>query len=131
MNNIKLYEEIKNEPKLGDYVICVEDYDIPQNQNIFAMIIDFTANNVGKIVEIEEGGQFIVKYNNIPKLPKNYVKHPEDDGVLDMNHYFKPAGDSGMVKYKNCRRMFRKEIKHFAPTLEELEMKKTTYEYNL
>ena len=64
MKYLKLYEEnIENVPEIGDYVICEESLD-----NITK---EFISNNIGKIIGIDEFGQYyIVKYdyNVMPEM---------------------------------------------------------------
>ena len=62
MKYIKLYEELNDEPHIGDYVVC-------ECINSFSSeeVRDYLENNVGKICKIEDHViSYLVKYENTP-----------------------------------------------------------------
>jgi len=69
MKYIKTYENLKEDVKIGDYVLCSE-YKDPGYKDILDVndIETFIENNIGKIIELDRGSfDYIVKYTNIPK----------------------------------------------------------------
>ena len=65
MKHIKLYEELNDKPKVGDYVICV--CDINNNYHEYEFV-NYMENNIGVICK-DTGGifqQYYVKYENTP-----------------------------------------------------------------
>lgn len=110
MKFIKTYENIV-EPQINDYVICKE-----QNESEDIEIHKFVSNNIGQLKYIEQSiindkKQYFIKYNNIPEDIKhefNFDKYPID-----------------------CRFMYRNEIIHFSPNIEDLMPFINAIKYNL
>ena len=104
----------EGKPEVGDYVICEE---IPQStpKFLYAEVIDFLKNNIGKIkgydvdTDYEGEGKYIVVYNNIP---------------LKLVTYFMYANGKG-------RRMFEEDIKYWRKNREELETILAATKYNI
>ena len=119
MKYLKLYKEnIENEPKIGDYVIC-EDSSLSLDN----ITIDFISNNIGKIIGIDEFGQYyIVKYdyNTIPNLSKNWF------GSISKTGY--PPTYS---KEEDSRVMYLSEIIKFSKDRTELEEYLMAIKYGL
>jgi hypothetical protein len=120
MKYIKSYEDIRDELKIGDYVICEEDY-ITDNEateesiKIYEKAIDFTSKNVGKYIGKEapnqSGSLLIIQYENVP---------------LELKAYFS-AGD----EFENCRNMYYREIVDYSSDKEYLILRKDTHKYNI
>jgi hypothetical protein len=71
----KIFENSKQEPKIGDYVICtLLDPDIINKNPI---LNDFLSNNIGKIIEIGQDRikLYVVKYDNIPEVISYRFSH--------------------------------------------------------
>ena len=98
----KTYESInEDEPELGDYVICKESHEHE------IVVQNFLSQNIGKIVEMNKGYKYIVKYKNIPNDTKKYFI------------------------YQGTRGMDRNEIKYWSKDKEELESILNANKYNL
>ena len=77
---IKLFEEYKKEPKVGDYVICT----LSHMSNSRVEYVNFISVNIGRVIKINLNTQFKfkVKYNDadyqklikldIPNNPSNW-----------------------------------------------------------
>lgn len=112
MKYLKQYEDIDNEPKIGDYVICYELGDVhfsSQSNSIKNDINSFISVNIGQIREYDNRKWYEIEYENIPK---------------EVDQWFHAS-------VRNCRSMLRKEIIHFAETKEELEPYISANKYNL
>ena len=105
MKYLKTYEAIKNQPLVGDYVICSENIINPNKE--MRELIRFESENIGQLVEIYAGEHdYKIKYENIPKfIGRNFDK--------------------------NIRIFARSEIKYWAKTKEKLELKLQMDKYNL
>lgn len=101
---IKAFENIKNNPEIGDYVICEEGF----LDNI--EIKDFISNNIGQIIGIEVPNYFTIQYENVPK---------------EFKWYFHP------IDYRDITNMRLDEIILFSKNKEELEDYLITKKYNL
>ena len=109
MKYIKTYENIDSEPKIGDYVICI---DKGQDDEEF---IDFLSNNIGKIVSI--GIKLYISYDYVVQ----YEYIPEE-----IAYYFHTYN-----KNKNSRPMNINEIIEFSENKKDLEMYIDAKKYNL
>lgn len=68
MKYIKSYENIlNNNIQIGDYVYCNEKTEGVPEDALF-----FINNNIGKVVQINKGYDYTVKYYNIPENIKRY-----------------------------------------------------------
>ena len=72
------YYENKNEPQIGDYVICEDTYFSKED------IHNFIENNVGQIIRIRIDGDFFIKYKNIPQ---NLISCFDNSGLALMFKY--------------------------------------------
>jgi len=110
MKYIKTYENLTDEPKAGDYVMCEESSETDS----VIEINDFIKNNIGVIRSISQfiyDVPYIIEYDNIPdSLRGIYLGFPE---------------------YNNNRRMSRDEIIHFSSNKEDLEPYIQANKYNL
>ena len=116
MKYIKRFEELNNEPELGDYVICSE---FPENDyDTYYEIDKFLTNNVGRYVknveddDLVEDYFYIIEYENVPDYL--FLYFPEEKGVKN-----------------RCRRLNRKSIIDFSKDKEELEAKISAKRYNI
>jgi len=106
MKYLKKFENI-NEPKIGDYVICVnyENTDLK-------ILDDFLSSNIGKIVRDKtnvEKFKYSIKFENIPKNLKGFTENGVGDEII-----------------------FRSdEIAHFSKNKEDLEHIIDANKYNL
>lgn len=76
MKYIITYEESTNEPQIGDYVICQENYKSREELH------EFMSNNVGEVISKnpKQYGffldyKFVIKYEDIPKEISLYFVH--------------------------------------------------------
>jgi hypothetical protein len=75
-NFLKTYEEIKEEPQIGDYVVCTESRIQNMKQINTAPFTTFISNNIGKLIKYLEPNQlYSVKYKNIPDNIKNFFEN--------------------------------------------------------
>lgn len=94
MKYLKQFENLIEEPQVGDYVICT---DVDKDD---AELIEFISNTVGQIVQIVKDVQYnknwvdmcVVKYDNIPKevARRNFNWHETDTIVLYDRRGFYP-----------------------------------------
>ena len=56
MKHIKTFENIQENPQIGDYVSC-EDLDV----DLFEYVHNFLSNNIGKIVKISDPNNLNLK----------------------------------------------------------------------
>jgi len=90
---IKKFENLTDEPKIGDYVICkIKDY---------LGLRDFMNDNIGKIIKIKYSNKmnYGIQYENIPNDICSYFKYENDDSrYVTMNyHYTKDVVVSGTL----------------------------------
>jgi hypothetical protein len=108
MKYLKTFELDKNEPEVGDYVICEESK--------YPNIKKFISTNIGKIIyyiddtesigyKLYKNYRYIVKYNNMPKKFDSFNN--------------------------KTRRMKRDEIIHWSKNKEDLEIILNSKKYNL
>ena len=107
MKHIKIYENIDNDPKIGDYVICNE------NLSYYDELVNFLSNNVGRIVLknytiVNVCFDYLVQYDYIPK-------------ELDIYFY----------NSSNLRPINIDDIIKFSENKEDLEMYINAKKYNL
>jgi hypothetical protein len=117
MKYIKQYEDIRDELKIGDYVICKEEYitdpdAIKENIKLYEKAIELTSNNIGKFVGKEKhGSNLLIQFENVP---------------LELKPYF-----SAEDEFENSRIMYYREIKDFSPDKESLLIKINSNKYNI
>lgn len=103
MKYLKSFESV-DEPQVGDYVVCEED----------SLTSEFTSNNVGKIVNIEDVFDntycYNVAYDDIPK---------DIEELFDVIHGY------------YCRDMSRYEIKFWSKNRKDSELYIVGKKYNL
>lgn len=110
MKYLKHFEEKKENPKIGDYVICKERHN---NNPDMKGITDFISNNIGEIVfgsynaDDGEHYDYKIKYNNIPT-----------NLIFGFNEYYE-------------RPMYRSEIIEWSENKEDLKQIITAKKYNL
>ena len=97
------------EPKIGDYVYCEEGDGVNHDDKVLI----FISNNIGKVYKYVYD-YYLIKYNI------NF----KEEGIKKEEFQF--IGDP-----KGCRKMYRKEIKYWSKSKEELELKIATQKYNL
>jgi len=105
MKHIKKYENIIDDIKVGDYIICEYHSNIKINE--------FTRNNIGVLTKIDNGGmyEYIVKYDNIPDI--------------------KEITDETLIKYKNSFMINREEILYYSENKIYLETILNAIKFNL
>ena len=122
MKYIKKYEDLEEEPKVGDYVIC--DENVAGLVKYSELVDNFLLTNIGKILVSHSrpkqnltaphifsvtavewyNYQYLIQYENVPENIKSFFDYEEEDG------------------FKNCRGMERFEIKYFSSSKEDLEI---------
>jgi hypothetical protein len=107
MKYIKKFENIKNIPEIGDYIIFKNTW---YDENFDG--IKFLCSNIGKIVKIEfpynkKNALYHVNYENIPN---------------DISHVFS-SDNTIAIDFE--------DIKHFSPDKKELETYLMADKYNL
>jgi len=116
MKYIKTYETLvkhtyegRIKPKIGDYVICKDNFFTYRDDNMVDYYHDFLENNIGLIIGKEEidYDRFIVKFDNIPEKI------------------------SGFFDVDGCTYFYKNDIIHFSPDEEKLELIISTNIYNL
>jgi hypothetical protein len=77
MKYLKKFETLYENPKIGHYVLCKEEYN-----KRYAAVKPFIDSNIGIITQIDNSGiyQYIVKYENIPDELYEFF----DDGTRNM-----------------------------------------------
>jgi len=124
MKYIKTYENKNREPQIGDYVICEENIyqNIPDREKLDYILENFLNENVGKCINIItylNDDIYIIEYDNIPLALYDYFKFKKN-GTADIK-----------FEMSKCRGMNRKEIIHFSPDKEDLEIMIAAKKYNL
>ena len=112
MKYIKTFDKlkIKENAEIGDYVLCSEPGDLFWNDINF-----FIENNIGEIIDLNRGYDYIVKYNNIPKEIKDYFAHL----------------DNSIPPLQTARGMHKSEIKYKSKNKKDLESILLSKKYNL
>lgn len=98
MKHLKIFEDIKTKPEIGDYVICNEIVDFNQEE-----LENFLNNNIGQYVCLKPSGEsfpYLIQYKNIPKeLLSNFIKdyngfsHVRDVNLREIVHKSKNKKD--------------------------------------
>ena len=73
MKHIKVYEEIKyGYPKIGDYVVCIEDADEldPFNKSL----VEFQSENIGEVVDYRNKENLNSEFDGVPENYDIFVK---------------------------------------------------------
>lgn len=108
MKYIKKYEQLKkNNPQVGDYVICEDRGDSSATDNL----LNFIENNIGQIVDYKE-------YYGVIPYEVQYIDRPES-----LKKYFH---DDDKV-----RRYSLSEIKFWSKNKIDLEIILSAKKYNL
>jgi len=101
---------IKDEPQIGDYVICEEDPS-------YSGLSQFISTKIGKIIGFSKNGYYhIVQYQNIPELLKFYFTYQDFDNLK---------------RYYNCVPMLTENIKYWSKNKKDLEAILAANKYNL
>lgn len=113
MKYIKTYEDLNDEPQIGDYVVCSEEgkEDILPEDNSYG-VYEFTSNNVGQYVKYRGSVQhfkYLIKYEDLPEELRWSFYDDEE----------------------NCRRMAKKEILFWSKDKEACEAYLAAKKYNL
>ena len=106
MKYIKKFENLKDEPEVGDYTICISP-----NFVVNEKLIDFIESNIGRITKMYDVSSL--------KSKKYYILY--DNVPISLEYYFD----------KNTRIFNEDEIIEFAKTKEDLEIKLQANKYNL
>jgi hypothetical protein len=110
MKYLKLYENL-NEPQIGDYVICSENFEKCKN---------FIENNIGQIVMIKPPFSvfgYLVKYENIPSGLDGYF----------INLYGEMTTDTDIA----YRCMNKDEFLIIDKNIEDIKIKLMAKKYNI
>ena len=113
---ITLFEKYKEQPKIGDYVVCKENNtsDIMVPRAI--LISQFVNCNIGKLIKILSYRTteyvYVIQYKNIPEYIKSYF------GMVVRDVY-------------NCRTYKKEEMLAFSNDKKDLEMYLQANKYNL
>ena len=116
ITNFKIFENVDNEPNIGDYVIC-EMIDIDWVYGHERME-KFISENIGQIIY----------YNDSEVSPYTIQYYPNDNFKTFFNYFISELG------YKRDKYIFNveyDEIKYFAKTKEQLELLIQTDKYNI
>jgi hypothetical protein len=116
MKYIKKFENIKEEPQLGDYVLVQIDLNMVAVKD---KVNNFTNSNIGKIVHISKvdygrknmHNLYLVQCENVPLLLKR-------DFITRFD-------------FKNCLPIHENEILSFGKTPEDVQMKLKANKYNI
>jgi hypothetical protein len=121
MKYIKLYENIKKEPQIGNYVIAKS---FCNNQEIK----DFVSSNVGKIFYIDyESEETYIQYENIPiELSTHFNEKPPNWSKYKTKNYSK-YNDF----FSNIRLFSTKSVLYFSENKIDCELLLSTKKYNL
>jgi len=112
MKHLKKFESIEDNPQIGDYVICEDQYDDEEE------IATFISQNIGQCIDINKGSQtdkisYFIQYKNVPNN-ELFFEHT----VINKN-------------YTNVLEMFLEEIIHFSKNKEDLQIYLDVNKYNL
>lgn len=123
MKYIKLYENIEEDPQIGDYVIMKDRLPalLVNDSTIQLQLLIFIKNNIGKIIDIfdqDNVNYVIVEYDNIP-----------DDIPDEMYDVF--TTDFPTHLKQNLLIFNLKHIKMFDKDKENLEARMSANKYNL
>lgn len=125
MRHIKEFEKVELKdgyPKIGDYVICVED----SNDTVFnaKLLIKFESENIGLVVDYRDRNNINSEFEYIPSKYNIFVQYDKiPDEVYDDFNYHK------YIEY--CRIFKKEEIIHSSKNKEELEHIIKAKKYNL
>jgi hypothetical protein len=99
MRYIKSYEELNNEPQIGDYVYCyLEDHTV----NDF---LNFINSSIGKLIDVrynyDNTSSYAIMYENIPKNIKfwfdnnifSFENNMEEPGLASIKFWAKNKED--------------------------------------
>lgn len=118
MKYIKIYEDVSDEPKEGDYVICnrLTITTSKDDDETLDILEKFLENNIGKVLNIigKRNQLYVIFYKNVPKRIELYFRK--------IDFFKKPTYNIFMI---------RDEIVNFAKSKDELKLKMSTKKYNL
>ena len=127
MKYIKTYEKMNNNPEIGDYVICNDQTQIPDD------IQNFIQTNIGQIIDYEKfdtssgrrnDNPYCVKYENVPEEYCKYNVFLTDVKMANLIKFdLKPTE---AVRYFN-----KYEFVHISKDKEYLETFLIAKKYNL
>ena len=121
MKYLRTYENLQEEPQVGDYVICEEISRRPGLSKTWAIEFNnFLKSNIGQVVEDNYGDgtsslKYVVCWEEIPQILSGDF----------FNDYF------NNILINNCRRFLPDEIKYCAKTKKELVHIIDANKYNL
>jgi len=129
MRYIKTYEKLdKDQPKIGDYVICkeLETNNVLNDAEI--SIVNFISKNIGEIVDFRTDDNMTQEYIEVAYKYNIFVQYENiPDELYDDFAYHK--------KFDKCRIFNINEIIHWSKNKEELEeileFDSTVNKYNL
>jgi len=134
MKYIKEYEQIiDRQPKIGDYVICVEDRNNNKKEKI--LFDEYTKTHIGQIIKIDETYEFLVQYNTISINYDilNYAFYTTDRTIVKGLKY--KTVKIGTNTYTNITSFSKKEILFFSDDIEivkdYMESNMNQIKYNL
>ena len=129
MKYIKIYEEIKIEPQVGDYVICVDKSDI--NLQRKKMFVEYLKIHIGKIIKTNKSNEILVQYDPIPTEYEilDYAFYTTLSSIVKGFKYNTINTEGG--QYTNIATFGKEEIIHFSPNKEDLEPYINANKYNL
>jgi len=89
MKYIKTFENLTDEPQIGDYVVCEDSVFNKNDGSRDEKIIDFITNNVGQYIQDNDGKfgsgfyKYVIKYENVPSDVSGFEFIVNGDGELD------------------------------------------------
>lgn len=120
MKYIKVFEDIKNIPKIGDYVIC-------QDSLARYEVVEFISNNIGQIIAPFHSIPFHPTTPKNPSEPQFVIQYENIPEELKYSFYY----ENNMKYYSGLRNMALNEIIKFSKNKEELEDYLVAKKYNL
>jgi len=105
MKHIKTFENSKNTPEVGDYILANYDSIFDSLKDL----VDFMNNTIGVVANITSFNPY-VKYDNVP---------------INLKKYFNRNGSKGIVDVS------LDHILYFSKSKEEIEMKLNKNKFNI
>jgi len=120
MKYLKTYEDLDNNPEIGDYVICEEADDI----NDILELADFEKNNIGRVVDYRTVDNTNPTFDSISTFFNIFVQYKNvPNEIYDDFDYHK--------RIANCRIFSKKEIKYCSKNKEDLEIILQANKFNI
>ena len=117
MKYIKTYEDLANNPEIGDYVICDEKGNDEE-------ISDFEKNNIGRVVDYRTVYNTNPTFDSISTFFNIFVQYKNvPNEIYDDFDYHK--------RIANCRIFSKKEIKYCSKNKEDLEIILQANKFNI